>query len=42
VIYYNQEREVRKMNKEFWGIITGLVTLFGLLIIMMLWAGGVI
>lgn len=36
------EREVREMNKELLGIITGLVVLFGVLIATMLWVGGVI
>ena len=36
------EREVREMNKELLGIITGLVVLFGVLIATMLWAGGVV
>ena len=36
------EREVRRMNKELLGIITGLVVLFGVLIATMLWVGGVI
>lgn len=30
------------MDKEFWGIIRGLVVLFGVLIATMLWLGGVI
>ena len=30
------------MDKEFWGIIIGIVVLFGLLVTMILWAGGII
>jgi hypothetical protein len=30
------------MDKEFWGIIIGIVILFGLLVTMMLWASGII
>ena len=30
------------MDKEFWGIIMGMVMLFGLLATMILWASGII
>lgn len=30
------------MDKEFWGIMIGIVMLFGLLATMMLWASGII
>ena len=36
------EREVRKMDREFWLTIVGLVMAIGLIATMILWAGGVI
>jgi hypothetical protein len=42
VLYYNQEREVERMDKEFWLVMIGLVMLMGLILTLLLMAGGII